>query len=99
MGDHYACFFLLIRVLEEEIDSLRHEHNCCRQNLERISGIIQKNECEFRTEETKLSATRREASLIIEKIRVVESQQEPEPADVLVFVSTFECFVMIVSFL
>ena len=86
------CFLFSVRVLEEEIGSLRQEHNCCHQNLDHISGILQRNEYEMRTEEAKLSAARKKAALIVEKIRAVESQQEPESADVLVFVRIVRMF-------
>ena len=46
----------------------------------------------MRTEEAKLSAARKKAALIVEKIRAVESQQEPESADVLVFVRIVRMF-------
>lgn len=54
-----------------------------------MSTKIKDNESQLRTEEAKLSGTRREFNEVREQIRLLESQQEPEPTDVIALVSLF----------
>lgn len=53
-----------------------------------MSTKIKDNESQLRTEEAKLSGTRREFNEVREQIRLLESQQEPEPTDVIALVSS-----------
>jgi len=71
-----------IRNLEEEISGLRREVDQTRAKSEENLANIRLNETELRIEEAKLSATRREFNEIRDKMRLLESQQEPEPTDV-----------------
>jgi len=74
---------------------LKQERERVRSNLDRSSQHIQNNDGECRTEENRLNTLRKELHSVREKIRNLESQQEPEPPDVLTFVR----FVDIFSFL
>jgi hypothetical protein len=74
---------------------LKQERERVRSNLDRSSQHIQNNDGECRTEENRLNALKKDLHSVREKIRNLESQQEPEPPDVLTFVR----FVDIFSFL
>ena len=73
---------IYLRNLEEEISGLRREVDQTRAKSEENLANIRLNETELRIEEAKLSATRREFNEIRDKMRLLESQQEPEPTDV-----------------
>lgn len=68
--------------MEEEIGNLRAEEERSRQVVTNLSGQVQKNETELRSEENRLNSARRELGNIREKKRTLEAETEPEPADV-----------------
>ena len=75
--------------MEEEIASLRRDVEQTRSKSEVFSNNIKTNESELRIEEAKLSSTRHEFNRIRDQIRLLESQQEPEPTDVIALVRSF----------
>lgn len=81
-----SLIFFRLRVLEEEIEVLEQEVERTRANLDNTSRLITTNETELHTEETRLNKTKRDLLAVREQLRVLETQQEPEPIDVLTFV-------------
>lgn len=57
-----------------------------RQSIVNLTTQLQRNECELKTEESKLSTTRKELTFVSEKIHTLESEHEPEPTDVIALV-------------
>ena len=78
------------------MEFLKQEHDRVRSCLDRSSQQIQNNDGECRTEENRLNALRKDLHTVRERIRNLESQQEPEPPDVLTFVR-FVCIVQLLK--
>lgn len=65
---------------------MRQEEENYKQIQKNLNSQIQNNECQLRSEEAKQTSTRKEHGAVIEKIRMLESEKEPEPTDVLALV-------------
>lgn len=68
---------------------MRREEEGARKKAMQLNSQVQNNETELRSEESKLQSTRKELMSVCEKIRSLESENEPEPTDVLALVFNF----------
>lgn len=83
----YQFLFSYHSNLQEDVNVLKQEEDRIKQNLRHLTSQIQNNECQLRSEESKLTGIRRDATSVTEKIRTLETEKEPEPTDVLALVN------------
>lgn len=78
--------------MEDEIEAIQHDLAASQDKARKSASILQANEKELKNEDGKLTGIRRELTSINGKITNLEGQKDPEPTDILAFVSLLASF-------